>query len=52
MVLLPSPQRVLDMGTGTGIWALEFGKGACILSNFILTIESSRQTSDGSGLWD
>lgn len=24
MVLLPSPQRVLDMGTGTGIWALEF----------------------------
>lgn len=21
-----SPRRVLDLGTGTGIWAIEFGK--------------------------
>lgn len=22
----PSPQRVYDVGTGTGIWAIEFGR--------------------------
>jgi len=22
-----SPRRVLDLGTGTGIWAIDFGKG-------------------------
>jgi hypothetical protein len=22
----PNPQRVLDIGTGTGIWAIDFGK--------------------------
>jgi ubiquinone/menaquinone biosynthesis C-methylase UbiE len=22
----PAPQRVIDIGTGTGIWAIEFGK--------------------------
>lgn len=22
----PSPQRVIDIGTGTGIWAIDFGK--------------------------
>jgi ubiquinone/menaquinone biosynthesis C-methylase UbiE len=24
-----SPQRVLDLGTGTGIWAMDFGKCSC-----------------------
>lgn len=24
--LPPSPQRVIDVGTGTGIWAIAFGK--------------------------
>jgi hypothetical protein len=24
--LPPSPQRVIDVGTGTGIWAIDFGK--------------------------
>jgi len=23
----PSPQRVLDIATGTGLWAIEFGMG-------------------------
>lgn len=24
-----NPQRVIDLGTGTGIWAIEFGEFVC-----------------------
>jgi ubiquinone/menaquinone biosynthesis C-methylase UbiE len=26
----PSPDKVIDLGTGTGIWAIEFGKGVVL----------------------
>ena len=34
--LLENPQRVLDVGTGTGIWAIDFAEWVIVLegSNF------------------
>ena len=26
---IKNPQRVIDLGTGTGIWAIDFGKHVC-----------------------
>ena len=32
-----NPRRVLDIGTGTGIWAIEFGLSTVVLLRVILT---------------
>ena len=26
---IKSPKRVIDLGTGTGMWAVDFGKSVC-----------------------
>lgn len=31
------PHRILDLGTGTGIWAVEMGKFATILCTLVLS---------------
>jgi hypothetical protein len=41
---VPTPQRVLDVGTGTGIWVIEFGMNPClIMSKPILTLFRATQ---------
>jgi len=45
-----NPQHVLDIGTGTGIWAIDFGKFSIerCCNSLIL---SSQQVSIGYGNW-
>jgi len=33
---IPTPQRVLDVGTGTGIWAIEFGTIIYLIKSKVL----------------
>jgi hypothetical protein len=45
LVRLPLTRRVLDIGTGTGIWSMDFGKSILFLDSFSLKLGPSRQTS-------
>ena len=36
--------QVLDLGTGTGIWAIEFGMQACLALTFVLLADSAQAT--------
>ena len=33
---IKQPQRVIDLGTGTGIWAIDFGKFVCWFAGLLV----------------
>ncbi|CZS94298.1 uncharacterized protein RCO7_10326 [Rhynchosporium graminicola] len=42
---LPTIQRALDIGTGTGIWSIQYGERKFLLDSFTLNLDRSRRKS-------